>query len=131
VKSLNFDGRGEKWVPGACMPCHGGKLKDLEPGGTFPGFGNTEAAFLPWDLDAFLFADSDDPEFQDPVVEAGFELNPGYIDREDLEQISLESQQDSFRRMNEGVLKTLNKDDGRFDLVRRQIHGWYGNCEDP
>ncbi len=131
VMSLNFDGRGEKWVPGACMPCHGGKLRDLEPGGTFPGFGNTEAAFLPWDLDTFLFADSDDPEFQDPVVVAGFELNPGYIRREDLEQISLEAQQDSFRRMNEGVLKTLNKDDGRFDLVRRQIHGWYGNCEDP
>ena len=131
VKSLNFDGRGEKWVPGACMPCHGGKLKDLEPGGTFPGFGNVEAAFLPWDIDSFLFAKTADPALQDPVVDAGFELNPGYIQDSDLEPISLENQQEAFRKMNEGVLKTLDKDDGRFDLVRRQVHSWYGNCPDP
>lgn len=132
VNSLNFDGRGEKWVPGSCMPCHGGELRDLDSEGNFPENGDVNAAFLPWDLDSFLFVAAEGhPTLVDPLVTEGFKVNRNYLQPEDLQQFSLAAQQDKFRRMNEAVLSTMKEDDGestRFGLVRRQIHGWYGNC---
>jgi mono/diheme cytochrome c family protein len=85
VPSANFDHRGEKYVPGACVMCHGGTLpqfpanfshvamtdakyatiadptKSTPSGGPTPqlGLGDVDATFMPWDLDSFLYSDTD------------------------------------------------------------------------
>lgn len=135
VRSLNFDGRGEKWIPGACVACHGGELKNLQADGTYPTNGDIDAAFLPWDIDSLLFVDANDPDLIDPLVVEGFRVNSTYIDADQFERFSLENQQDSFRRMNEAVLSTMPTaannplESARFELVREQIHGWYGDSD--
>jgi mono/diheme cytochrome c family protein len=59
IPSINLDGRGEKYMPGACVACHGG----TRYGGRFPEHGrpsaNMAARFLPFDTGNFLFADRD------------------------------------------------------------------------
>lgn len=135
VRSLNFDGRGEKWIPGACVACHGGELKNLQADGTYPTNGDIDAAFLPWDIDSLLFVDANDPDLIDPLVVEGFRVNSTYIDAAQFDRFSLENQQDSFRRMNEAVLSTMPTaasnplESARFELVREQIHGWYGDTD--
>jgi hypothetical protein len=63
VKSANFDGRGEKYLPGACTMCHGGRPKAPQPNRllTYTSASDTQigATFMPWDLESFLFADTD------------------------------------------------------------------------
>jgi hypothetical protein len=55
--SVNLDGRGEKFVPGTCVACHGGDFYT----GQFPSDGsgqaNIGAHFLPYDTQNFLFSD--------------------------------------------------------------------------
>lgn len=60
VSSANFDRRGEKYIPGACISCHGGTITDA----TYQTAGseNVDASFMPWDVDALLFSDTD-PSF--------------------------------------------------------------------
>lgn len=85
VLSANFDGRGQKYIPNSCAACHGGKppslMQFLQAGsapatdtyplvpdptdghqlaasGLLPG-GDIDSAFLPWDLDSFLYSDTD------------------------------------------------------------------------
>jgi hypothetical protein len=58
VASANFDKRGQKYVPGSCLSCHGGKVTDT----TFAS-ANVDATFMPWDLDALLYSDTD-PAFK-------------------------------------------------------------------
>jgi mono/diheme cytochrome c family protein len=36
ILKVNFDGRGEKFMPGVCGVCHGASLYPLEPDSTFP-----------------------------------------------------------------------------------------------
>lgn len=134
VNTLNFDGRGEKWVPGACTPCHGGESQALTPFGgdlVYPGHGDLDAAFLPWDLDSFLYVDAANPRQVDPLVTAGFDIDPGYLTAEQLARFSRENQEADFRAMNEMVLSTMVDTSGsdRFDVIRPLIHGWYGNLD--
>jgi len=63
VSSANFDKRGQKYVPGACLSCHGGKVTDA----TFANSGDVDASFMPWDLDALLYSDTD-PSFLGNLV---------------------------------------------------------------
>lgn len=58
VGSANFDRRGNKYVPGTCVSCHGGAVADT----TFATTANVDASFMPWDLGALLYADTD-PSF--------------------------------------------------------------------
>jgi len=55
--SADLDGRGQKFVPGLCNVCHGGRPKALV-GGVYPNNGDTGAGFIPWDLDTYLFEDA-------------------------------------------------------------------------
>jgi mono/diheme cytochrome c family protein len=55
VSSANFDRRGEKYLPGACLACHGGSISDT----TFAASANVDATFMPWDLDGLLYSDTD------------------------------------------------------------------------
>ena len=81
VLSANFDHRGEKYVPGACIVCHGGTVPTvsvakfshpaMSTATQYPtvvdptkptsqlGLGDVDAGFMPWDLDSFLYADTD------------------------------------------------------------------------
>jgi mono/diheme cytochrome c family protein len=56
IQSVNLDGRGEKFMPGACIACHGG----ARLGARFPMSGNPSpllgARFLPFDTGNFLFS---------------------------------------------------------------------------
>lgn len=51
LPSVNLDGRGEKFVPGACIACHGGStfVNATNP--------NIQASFIPYDIDNFAFSD--------------------------------------------------------------------------
>lgn len=55
LTSVNLDGRGEKFVPGACVACHGGSAHN----GRFPEQGTPSpylgATFLPFDTGNYLF----------------------------------------------------------------------------
>ena len=71
VSSANFDRRGEKYVPGACISCHGGKIQNAQFIDTQPQQNpseNVDAAFMPWDLDALLYSDTD-PAFSKALVD--------------------------------------------------------------
>jgi mono/diheme cytochrome c family protein len=65
ISSANFDRRGEKYAPGACLSCHGGSITDA----TYQTAGseNVDAAFMPWDVDALLFSDTD-PAFTGNLI---------------------------------------------------------------
>lgn len=56
VNRIDLDGRGEKYVPGLCNVCHGGKPKDLrDDDGRYLDDGDTGAKWIPWDLDTYRF----------------------------------------------------------------------------
>jgi hypothetical protein len=56
IASVNLDGRGEKFMPGACIACHGGS----QLGGRFPESGNPSpflgSRFLGFDTGNYLFS---------------------------------------------------------------------------
>jgi hypothetical protein len=56
LQSVNLDGRGEKYIPGSCVVCHGAKhdfSRVAENGVTSPDLG---AQFLPFDLDNYSYS---------------------------------------------------------------------------
>lgn len=58
LPSINLDGRGEKFVPGSCVACHGGtnyagSFSDSQSGQALPDIG---AHFLPFDAGNFLYS---------------------------------------------------------------------------
>ena len=80
LTSVNLDGRGEKYIPGVCVACHGapaGYRRYAETGDARPVL---DVQFLPFDLDNFAFSSS--PE------------------------LKREAQEDAFRLLNALVLKT-------------------------
>lgn len=80
LQSVNLDGRGEKYLPGSCVVCHGAKHefnRFEENGSTSP---DLKANFLPFDLQNFAFSNK-----------------PG------LTQADLEA---SLRALNKGILNT-------------------------
>jgi hypothetical protein len=61
LQSVNLDQRGEKFLPGVCVVCHGardGFTRFDENGSMSP---DLEAQFLPFDLDNFAYAASSGP----------------------------------------------------------------------
>jgi hypothetical protein len=98
LPSVNLDGTGEKFVPGACVACHGGNsyfalandtfddtlLNKGAPGASTPIFGgfpttgqgtpNLQSYFLPYDVDNFRFS-SRSPNRLDDLQLPIFELN--------------------------------------------------------
>jgi mono/diheme cytochrome c family protein len=74
LASINLDGRGEKYMPGACVACHGGSKYN----GRFPEKGAASAqlgaGFLPFDTGNYLFG-SDASLTEASQSAALFELN--------------------------------------------------------
>jgi mono/diheme cytochrome c family protein len=56
ILSLDFDGRGEKFLPTVCMVCHGGDLYALEADGSFPQQTLTSMKLNILDPEAFTFS---------------------------------------------------------------------------
>jgi len=78
ILAVDLDGRGEKFQPEVCTPCHGGKTNALE-NGVYPSGGDVGARFVPFDLDSFRYSTT----------------NPTYF---------REAQEDQFRALNRGVV---------------------------
>lgn len=79
LSSVNLDGRGEKFVPGTCVACHGGDNylgKFGADGRRLPDIG---AHFLPYDTGNFAFADRVGLREADQA-EAIFQLNRNVLD---------------------------------------------------
>jgi mono/diheme cytochrome c family protein len=96
IPSVNLDGRGEKYMPGACVACHGGS----KIGGRFPEQGTPSpllgARFLPFDTGNYLFST------RTGLTEA--------------------SQGAALHNLNELVVKTEGTGD---TATKRLVAGWY------
>ena len=55
IGSIDLDFRGDKFVPGVCNVCHGGRPKALLRSGAYPDHGDTGALFMPWDVTQLRF----------------------------------------------------------------------------
>ncbi len=131
ARSMNFDGRGEKFVPGVCIACHRGSIPDLSAytvdeikaldDASRLELAHMESTFIPWDMDALLFAD-DDPAFTsdyDRVAESVRDANT---------RSSLAA---AIRELNMGALYTYRKRPERFAAPIQLVHGWYSGGDDP
>ena len=96
--SINLDGRGEKFMPGSCVACHGGSTYN----GRFPEQATASpflgARFLPFDTGNYLFSS------QSSLSEA--------------------SQSEAFYQLNQLVLATEVDPNS---ATSRLINGWYAN----
>jgi hypothetical protein len=96
VTRADLDGRGEKFIPGLCNVCHGGKSKAGGFHGTLASYqdkGDTGAKWIPWDLDTY--------EFHPSLTRA--------------------MQESAFRSMNATVLDT-----NPTSATKTLVKGWYG-----
>ena len=98
VSSVNLDGRGEKFMPGTCVACHGGSTYNgrfPETPGASPYLGSR---FLPFDTGNYLF--SSDPALGEAA------------------------QSESFFQLNQLVVATEPTADSP---THRLVNGWYAN----
>ncbi len=105
LNKIDLDGRGAKYIPGACVVCHGGNTRPLantgapDSVGEYTLNGNLGSSFLPWDLDALEFSD----EEIDGVV-----------------RYSRAAQEASLKALNQRILATEPP-----TAVRELVNGWY------
>jgi hypothetical protein len=122
ITSANFDGRGEKSVPGVCTTCHGGRpAQSVVAGQPYPNDGNLGAIFMPWDVDSFLFSGPDGHAQKDPSLPPSTQPFLSRVDLEVLATYTRANQEDDLRRLNEAVLATYPRD----AHVRTVVHDWY------
>jgi hypothetical protein len=122
VLSVNLDGRGEKYMPQACVVCHGGVSGSVGADGRYAGDGNVHAGFLLWDLGALLFSDTD----QSFTNKARYSAL-----RQEYTRAAQEAQ---FKQLNIGAYLTFMDPPGapgRFALARELAQGWYGGAGMP
>jgi hypothetical protein len=141
VSSANLDGRGEVYVPQACVVCHGGTPQGVDSNGNyghpqfdanggatgFAGHGDVRAGFMSWDLTSFLFSDTD-PAFSN----SGDPYFPK--DEQDLAaSYTRTAQEANFKKLNQMAFLTMANPAGssdavsaRFDLARDLLERWYG-----
>ncbi|MDX1404841.1 MAG: Ig-like domain-containing protein [Woeseiaceae bacterium] len=149
VPSMNFDGRGERFTPGNCIACHGGAkppgveelVFDAGCGDssdaacyTWPATnrdgvditdGNLSATFLPWDLESFLFADTDPA-----IVEAPADFDGTTVGDEllaDHGDFSLAAQEAQLKKLNQAAYSTYN--DAQTEGARVLVEHWYGGVD--
>ena len=117
--SMNFDGAGEKFLPGVCTACH-----QSNPGTrqfTDVSEADIDATFMPWDLDSFLYAHASDPEYIEPTLDAS------KFSQEVLDANSREALGEQLRQLNLGTLATYAANPERHAASIQLIHGWYGD----
>jgi hypothetical protein len=96
IDNIDLDGRGVKFQPEVCTPCHGGRAT-----GTYEqSGGNIGARFIPFDLDAFNYS-----------------LQPG---------LSRAEQESQFKELNRTVLDADQQLYKPSAAIQELIEGWYG-----
>lgn len=131
AETMNFDGRGEKYLPGVCTACHSGNNHTKEfnsIGAISADNADLESGFMPWDLDAFLYTQASDAKWIDPAYAAL--AKAGNVVAADQTKYSRENQEALFKKQNQMVLHTLTENKNR--LLRhgqaiKQLQGWYGS----
>jgi hypothetical protein len=127
VSSVDLDHRGQKSMPQSCVVCHGGtpgtavtNSSGVPTGYTVNGVagGNLNAGFISWDLDSFLYSDTD-PGFSQKAQDA--DLKATYTRAKQEPQLKL---------LNFGAYLTMG-DANRFALARELVTGWYGGASLP
>jgi hypothetical protein len=129
--SMNFDGRGEKYLPGSCTACHGGKTNAELFNSTAAidaVAADLDAGFMPWDLDAFLYTHASDSKLTDPAYASFAKTTPpaGNV----TEKFSREQQEPLFKQQNQATLHTYTQDIHklkRFETAIKLIRGWYAS----
>lgn len=121
VPSLNFDGGGERFVPGVCVVCHQSHQGSRDF--TNVSHADLDASFMPWDMDSFLYSHSQKPELIEPT------LNTANFSADEIQQYSMENQESEIRKLNLGALATYKDDPDRNEAPIQLIHGWYGDPE--
>lgn len=123
VLSANLDGRGEKYMPQICTSCHGGTPGGVTAQGAYHNagdagaFGDVNATFLPWDLDSFLFSDTE-----------GGNADRSYTDQSTRSFYTRAAQAEELRKLNQIAYLTYSDPSrpNRFTLPRQLLEGWYG-----
>lgn len=132
AESMNFDGRGEKYLPGVCTACHYGNNHTTEfnsSGKISAENADLDSSFMPWDLDAFLYTQANNKRLVDPAY-AAFAKTAGITSTEQ-DHYSREAQEALFKQQNQMVLHTFTdnaKNIPRFTHAIKQLHGWYGGA---
>lgn len=103
ITKVDLDGRGEKYQPDMCLTCHGGNPGTVE-GALYSNGGDTQAGFIPWDLNNFKFHSSNGT-------------------------FSKEAQEGEFKKLNQAALRTYEVFDSagpeQAKATREMIRGWY------
>ncbi|WP_339719025.1 hypothetical protein [uncultured Paraglaciecola sp.] len=119
--SMNFDGAGEKFLPGVCAACHQSNPDTRQF--TNVAEADIDATFMPWDLDSFLYAHASDSEYVEPT------LDTSKFSQEVLNANSREALEEQLRQLNLGTLATYVDNPERHAASIQLIHGWYGDEE--
>ena len=123
ITSANFDGRGEKTVPTACIECHGKGPNLLDSNGQTLAAGG---AFMPFDLKTLIFTDTD-PAFSTDPIDSGLK-----------QKYSKSSQLAEITKLNQAVLTTFadvpypNSPGNflrQFAAARELVNGWLQSGE--
>lgn len=129
--SMNFDGRGEKYLPGVCTSCHYGNnhTKEFNSTGKILAVNaDLDSSFMPWDLDSFLYTKANNPHLVDNAYIASAKTaNAGSTEEN---QYAREMQEALFKQQNQMVLHTFTENPKRllrFAQPIKQLHGWYGS----
>ena len=121
ANTMNFDGRGEKAMPGVCASCHYQDSSSVGSDYTQVADADIGATFLPWDLDSFLYSDSTDENQVDPSYNSN---NLGVDNDFDA---SREGQEAALKKMNQHTLYTYIADADRHDASIKLLHCMYGD----
>ena len=127
ANTMNFDGRGEKAMPGVCTACHYQDPDTID--NTFvdasgePDFSQADlgATFLPWDLDSFLYSSA----------ESEGQVDPSYNSQNVLASNTTISnragQEAQFKKLNEAALATYVDNPERHRASIDLVHCMYGD----
>jgi hypothetical protein len=113
TSKVNLDGRGDKFVPGVCTACHGGKFS-YETAGQFDPAnspkGDLGAHFLPFDMANFAFGSRVSDDHREAEI---FKLNMNVYNTENTRTTP-----NSVGPQNASVAS---------DSIVQLIKGWYGD----
>ena len=146
VLSANFDHRGEKYLPGACIVCHGGTVPTvpvakfshpaMSTATQYPtvvdptkpasqlGLGDVDAGFMPWDLDSFLYADTDSSFVGLSVNKAQYTRSAMEASLKKLNQLAYCTYQPEIEAAKDAQGNNATVD--RLLPPRRLTASWYG-----
>jgi cytochrome c5 len=147
VNSANFDHRGEKYLPGACLVCHGGNVppppvanfihsapadyptladpQAAAANGSQLGLGDADATFMAWDLDSLLYSSAPSKANTDSSF-VGLSVDPAAYSRSAQEPNLKKLNQLAYCTWQPEIEKTATGTADRFAGLRALISRWYG-----